>query len=112
MGTLVSEGLPLTKDQTFDVRLQTASGSRYRITWDAMGGGGTLTREPAGDFERHPMSQGLRCDEETVPLLGFDRIDVGFGTTFVVDVRGDGIVTYRWANETVWIAGEGWTTAQ
>lgn len=106
----MSEGsLPLTQNQTFDVRLRTASGSKYRITWDGAGGSGTLTRQSADNTERHPMSEPLRRDEETIPLLAFDQIDLGFGTTFVVDVRGDGVLTSRWANDTVWIAGDGWT---
>lgn len=102
--------LPLTQDHTFDVRLRTASGSKYRITWDGLGGSGTLTRQPADDAELHPMSEPLRRDEEMISLLAFDRIDLGFGTTFVVDVRGDGVLTSRWANVTVWVAGDGWST--
>lgn len=101
-------GLPLTDQDTFDVEIETASGSCYRVTWDAEGGNGALTRTPAPDRDAHPMSVNLRRDQETVTLLGFDLIDVGHRTTYVIDVRGDGIATHRWANPAVAIRGTAW----
>lgn len=102
--------LPLTTEDTFEVQLETASGSRYRVTWDAEGQHGSLTRHPSTQGVEHPMSQPLRRDGETLPLLDFDRIDLGHPTTFELDLRGDSISTYRWANPAVSIQGTAWDT--
>lgn len=102
--------LPLTTEDTFEAHLETASGSRYRVTWDAEGKHGSLTRHPSTQGVEHPMSQALRRDGETLPLLHFDRIDLGHPTTFQVDLRGDSISTYRWANPSVSIQVAAWDT--
>ena len=104
-------GLPLLETHSFDVDLETASGSRYKVTWDAEAGRGTLTRTPSSSGGKHPWSQPLRRDGETLSLLSFDRIDLGHPTAFVIDLRGDGVSTVRWANPAVAIYGTAWETA-
>ena len=104
-------GMLLTEEDTFDIGLETASGSRYHVTWDAEGHRGTLTRTTSTSPVDHPMSQPLRRDGETLVLLGFDRIDLGYPTTFVIDVRGDGIPTIRCPSPSIAITGTAWSPA-
>lgn len=99
--------LPLTERDTFAIEMQTATGSRYRITWHAHDHRGTLMRR-ASDSEDHPMSGPLRRAGDVLSLLAFDRIDLGYRTTFVIDVRSDDVLTRPWANATVHIEGTGW----
>lgn len=102
---------PLTMQHSFDLDLETASGSRYRVTWDGHEQRGSLTRSPATNCDDHPMSHPLRRDGEVLPLRGFDWIELGHATTFEVDVRGDGHSTFRWANPTVLITGTTWAAS-
>ncbi|MFN3602707.1 MAG: hypothetical protein ACK4UY_15095 [Dietzia sp.] len=98
--------LPLTERDTFAIEIETASGSRYRITWHAQNHRGTLLRRTA-DSDDHRMSVALRRDSDVLRLIGFDRIDLGYPTTFVIDVRSDGVLTHRWANVTLHIEDTG-----
>ena len=100
-----------TMQHSFDLNLETASGSRYRVTWDGNEQSGFLARSPATDNDDHPMSHPLRRDGEVLILRGFDRIELGHATTFELDVRGDGHSTFRWANQTVSITGMAWAVS-
>ena len=63
----------------------TASGSRYLLDLDAH----TSQRVPS------VASSDLRRDEQPVPLLRIITCEVGVLLELVIDVRGDGVVTYR-----------------
>lgn len=82
-------------DADFGVyRLHTASGTTYRL--DVRPEASTLTRLPISDSPDEDYDQSvLRKDGEPLPLLGIVRAAVGASAAFWVDVRRDGIATFR-----------------
>lgn len=51
--------------------------------------------EEAGTVTRVPMSGDLRRDAEPVPLVALSEVEVGKPMRMVLDLRGDGVRTYR-----------------
>jgi hypothetical protein len=75
-------------------RMRTASGTTYRLNLRPEGS--TLTRLPIRDSPDEEYDQSvLRKDGEPLPLLGIVRAAVGASAAFWVDVRRDGIRTFR-----------------
>ncbi|MCW2132710.1 hypothetical protein [Arthrobacter sp. VKM Ac-2550] len=78
-------------------RVCTASGTLY--VFDLTHGNRTMTRLPGhevpyGDFSRIP-ADGLRRDGEALRLLSIYRLQLGRPGALLVDVREDGIPTFR-----------------
>lgn len=82
-------------DTDFGVyRLLTASGTTYRL--HIRPEGSTLTRLPVEDSPDEDYDQAvLRKDGQSLPLLGIVPAAVGASAAFWVDVRRDGIPTFR-----------------
>jgi hypothetical protein len=84
----------------------TESGSTYLIDLDAMTqtrapnpetvaawvGTGPVAEDPSRDLLYTPR---LRRDHEPVPLLALDPIEVGLPMEMWLDLRGDGVTTFR-----------------
>lgn len=78
----------------------TATGSIYEL---CLGGHSTLRRFP-GAKPVHPSVDGtsiqsLRRDAEAIRLLSIEQLEVGLPAEFVLDLRGDGVATYRYTSE-------------
>ena len=72
-------------------QVTTESDSVYVLDMDAM----TLTRQPGEDAEN------LRKDGTVVPLLKVVTLREGASMLLAIDVRGDGVVTYRFTTPVV-----------
>lgn len=64
----------------------TESGSDYLLDLDDL----TMQRFPDDEANQ------LRMDWETVPLIEVVQLEVGHRMELVIDVRGDGVNTYRY----------------
>lgn len=78
----------------------TATGSIYEL---CLGEHSTLRRLP-GAKPVHPSVDGtsiqsLRRDAEGIRLLSIEQLEVGLAAEFVLDLRGDGVATYRYTSE-------------
>jgi hypothetical protein len=74
--------------------LHTAAGTTYRL--DIRPHDSTLTRLPVSDSPNEDYDQAvLRKDGQALPLLGIVRAAVGASAEFWIDVRRDGIPTFR-----------------
>lgn len=75
-------------------RLHTASRTTYGL--DLRPEGSTLTRLPVEDSPDEDYDQAaLPKDGEPLPLLGIIRAAVGASAEFWLDIRRDGIATFR-----------------
>ncbi|WP_460991157.1 hypothetical protein [Sinomonas soli] len=84
-------------------RVRTASGTVYLL--DLQSEGSTLTRLPATEPPTSPLALTgeLRKDGQAIPLLAVVSLEVGQEAQFWLDVRGDGVPTFRWTTEVVTI---------
>lgn len=86
----------LTADMAGTYCVRTSSGTAYLICLDAPRHAIRLAADtdPVGDCAELETAS-LRRDGEQIPLITLGNLEVGLPGELILDVRGDGIATYR-----------------
>jgi hypothetical protein len=85
----------LTDQDSGSYMVRTSSGTVYLIDLDRR----LVQRlaaeyEPSGPYAKIPVAV-LRRDADPIPLLKLERLQVGERGMLILDLRGDGILTFR-----------------
>lgn len=87
----------ITDDMHGAYRVRTASGTLYYVNLDSVPRNVVRLAEdlpPTGSYEHLSPSE-LRMDGDEIPLLGIVELAVGKRGAMWLDIRGDGIGTFR-----------------
>ncbi|WP_313811263.1 hypothetical protein [Glutamicibacter sp.] len=83
----------------------TATGSIYELS---VGQSSTLRRLPGARPMHRSMDgariQSLRRDEERVTVLSVEQLKIGRSAQFILDLRQDGVPTFRFTSEVLEIS--------